>query len=313
MSKDNKEVEFVEVILPKYKHLIMITAKRMGVWRNFPKDELNQIGVIAIWTAYVNHDETKSSLKTYIIKNIRWSFLNGSGEMGGFSQGEINTLKRQGEGKPSVVSIDEYDYVSTPSLEKEASFNVYMEELYQKTNPLERSVIHYLCEGLRPKEISGILDIDYDEIKDIIKDLRRVLSDNTRRFLESESTNDNEFKIAVRERRKRDRELRLENASLELDKRRKERAKKKNISNTPITKKEGRIIELKSALPENYEELLENVDLQTKTIFERLLNGDSMKKICSNNKNKIKNKKEELLQRSEVDLKEFKDFIKKVA
>jgi RNA polymerase sigma factor (sigma-70 family) len=162
-----KERISVEDLLKEYKRYVIKVSSTLTT-DDYIKEELIQVANIAIWKAYINYDEVKGNLHSYLISYIRGSMLNyltDSTRTVKPSAKVIHHINRtEGEELKTTISIDkiyEDDYSLKDILQMEEEDNSMDDQ-----DQLVRILLNKYISQLKEK-YQLILKLRYNEEKTI--------------------------------------------------------------------------------------------------------------------------------------------------
>ena len=176
--------DFNDIFIPRYKSLIFITCKRWGLDYFYQdRDELLQIGLLALWDAYTNYNKKKgATIRTFIINTI-WYHLHDNKYL---SQGYTYKTRAQfnralrGEYKdgttlPSFCDSDSILNLSIPS-DKYLVENTHDLDILMSTlNARESYYINSLLSGKNIKEIAEIERLSSERVKQVINGAKKKM------------------------------------------------------------------------------------------------------------------------------------------
>lgn len=156
-----------EELFTKYKHLAAQTANR--IFPNLPslaavhgmeEEDIIQIGLLSIWEALGTYDPSKSTLRTHLINNIKWTLQSSVGRLSSRtyfkrSYREENTVHLVSMDAPQAEGVTLHDTVG-----EESAYYHQREQVL---------LLDQVCKCIRPQTVDAlykkhIKDIPYCDI-----------------------------------------------------------------------------------------------------------------------------------------------------
>lgn len=138
------------------------------------RDDLVQVGEIAIWKALESFDKSKDvKLSTHVYNTIYFDFMNHACSEAGISRGKYERLKKE-DSLPHIVGHNNFEEIFGKTNESKDTHLIWDEiSYYAKVSQLP--ILELLKNGLSQSEISEELHLSRQRISRQLKDLKDVL------------------------------------------------------------------------------------------------------------------------------------------
>ncbi len=174
-SIKKNEDDFNNSFIPRYKPLIFITCTKKGLdYFYHDRDELFQIGLVALWDAYINFDEERgANIRTFVINTINYYLQNNKSFSQGFTASTRARFNRILSGKsknytplPKFSSIDDVN-IQSPSKDEDIEYWHDVDTLTATLNNREEFFIRCLLSGESYSEIAERECLSRERVKQI--------------------------------------------------------------------------------------------------------------------------------------------------